>query len=201
MRGRNLVRPEDGRLLLVRILVCPVLLVITLSVGCSGLLEDPYERANDSLAEATEAIDEHNRLFEEARGTYEEVKESVEAGEDASEETERISQARETMQEARDSLKDARGPLLEVQDLDVEDEIKEYAALLSEAVDAQLAGEGSELGFYEILERDPTLSENREEAQDILAKAEDGYEEARDAYSRAQELAEANPELLKEGSR
>lgn len=191
-----------------RILVCPVLtVVITLSLallaGCSGI-GDPYEQANEHVADANEAIEEHNQLFEEARGTYEEAKESVEAGdtnsgEATAQEVERLAQAREDMQEARDTLGEAREQLSEVQDLEVEAEIQEYANLLSEAIDAQLAGEGGEIGFYELLERDPTLADNREQAEETLTEIGDRYEEAENAYDRARELADANPELLPQG--
>lgn len=193
-----------------RILVRPVFaVVITLSLsllaGCSGVFGDPYEQANGYVADANEAIEEHNRLFENARGTYEEARESVEAGETTSteattQEVERIAQARENMQEARDTLQEAREPLSEVQDLEVEAEVQEYAGLLSEAIDAQLAAEGGEIGFYELLEQDPTLTDRREEAEGILTEVGDGYEEAENAYARAREVADANPELLPEGS-
>ena len=208
---RTFVGPKNGRLLslMARILVRPVLtVVITLSLallaGCSGISGDPYERANGHVADANEAIEEHNQLFEEARGTYEEAKESVEAGENTSgeataQEVERIAQVRENMQEARDTLQEAREPLSEVQDLEVEPEIQEYASLLSEAIEAQLAGEGGEIGFYELLERDPTLADNREQAEEILSEVGDRYEEASNAYDRAREVANANPELLPEG--
>lgn len=204
--------PKGGRLLslMARILVRPILtVVITLSLalsgGCSGTFGDPYEQANGHIADANRAIEEHNRLFEEARDTYEEAKESVEAGESASgeattQEVERLAQARENMQEARDALEEARQPLSEVQDLEVATEIQEYASLLSEAVDAQLAGEGGEIGFYQLLERDPTLADNRERAEEILTEVEERYEEAGDAYDRARQLADDNPELLPEGS-
>lgn len=195
---------------MVRILIRPVfLVVITLSLallaGCSGSSGDPYEQANGYVAEANEAINEHNGLFEEARGTYEEAKEAVEeSGESGSEETEaqveEIAQARETMQEARDTLEGAREPLSEVQDLDVEDEITRYAALLSEGVDAQITAENREIGFYELLEEDPTLSDNREEAEEMLTEVSDGYEEAETSYARAQEIADTNPELLQSES-
>ncbi len=186
-----------------RVPVCPVLLVaITLSLpllaGCSGLFGSPREQANDYVGEANQAINEHNRLFEEARSTYTEAKETVEAGEDVSEGEERIARTRETMQEARGRLEEAREPLSELYDLDGDPEIKEYAGLLLNAVDAQLAAEAGEIEFYEILEQDPVLSENREEALHILSEVDDGYEEAEDAYERARELADANPELLKE---
>ena len=186
-----------------RILVRPVLpVVITLSLalstGCAGLFGGPYDQANGLVDEANETIEEHNRLFEEARFAYEEARETVEAGEDASEEAEGIAQARETMQEARDELEGAREPLSEVQKLDVEPEIGEYARFLSEAVDAQISAEGREIDFYELLEQDPTLEDSRTEAENILSEVDDGYEEAEEAYERAQKIATANPELLRE---
>jgi hypothetical protein len=103
------------------------------------------------------------------------------------------------MQEARDTLEEAREQLSEVQDLEVAPEVQEYAVLLSEAINAQLAGEGGELSFYELVERDPTLADNRERAEDILTDVGDRYDEARNAYDRARELADANPDLLPEG--
>nr|MBA4116265.1 hypothetical protein [Rubrobacter sp.] len=173
---------------MVRILIRPVLLiVITLSLslasGCSGFSGDPYEQANGYVAEANEAIEEHNRLFEEARGVYEGAKEAVESGGSSPESTseltseeatvqeediEEIAQARETMQEARDTLDGAREPLSEVQDLDVEEEITQYAVLLAEGVDVQIAAENREITFYETLEQDPTLEDTRKDAEEIL---------------------------------
>jgi hypothetical protein len=186
-----------------RILVRPALLaVITLSLllsaGCSGPFGGPYGQANGLVDEANEAIGEHNRLFKEARGAYEEAKQAVEAGEDASGEAERFAQARETMQEARSELEGAREPLSEMQELDIEPEIREYARSLSEAVDAQIAAENREIDFYELLEQDPTLEDSREEAEGLLSEVDEGYEEAEEAYGRAQEIAAANPELLRE---
>jgi hypothetical protein len=199
-----------------RILVRPVLLVVitlslALATGCSGLSGDPYEQANDYVVEANEAIQEHNRLFEEARGTYEEAKEAVESGESSSEDDaeedaiqeediEEIAQARETMQEARDTLDGAREPLSEIRDLNVEEEITQYAVLLAEGVDAQIAAENREITFYETLEQDPTLEDNREDTEELLTEVGDGYEEAQNSYDRARELAEANPNLLGEAS-
>ena len=180
--------------------------MITLSLaGCSGISLDPYDQANRNVADANEAIEEHNQLFADARSTYEEARGSVEAGETTSaeattQEVERIAQAREDMQEARTTLEEAREPLSEVQDLAVEAQIQEYAGLLSEAIDAQLAAESREIDFYELLEQDPTLADNREEAEGILTEVGDGYEEAENAYERAREVANANPELLPEGS-
>ena len=205
------MNPKSGRLLspVAHILVRPVLpgmitLSLALLAGCSGLFGDPYDRANGHIADANEAIEEHNQRFEEARDAYDEAKESVESGEASSEqataqEEERIAQARENMQEARDTLEEAREQLSEVQDLEVATEVQEYAVLLLEAIDAQLAGEGGELSFYELVERDPTLADNRERAEDILTDVGDRYDEARNAYDRARELADANPDLLPEG--
>jgi hypothetical protein len=103
------------------------------------------------------------------------------------------------MQEARDTLGEAREQLSEIQDLEVEAEVQEYTELLSDAIDAQLAGEGGEIGFYELLERDPTLEDNREQAEEMLTEVGARYEEARNAYDRARGLADANRELLPEG--
>src|SRR5919199_1025967 len=212
-RNRTFEGPRGIRLLslMARIVVRPALpigitLSLSLSAGCAGLLGSPYDRANGYVSEANGAIDEHNRLFENARDTYDEAKQSVEAGESTSGEStsgeatsqraERIARAREDMQEARDKLEEAREALSEVQDLEVEDEIKEYTGLLTEAVDAQLAAEDEEIRFYELLEEDPRLSENRDDAEALLTEVGDGYQEARDAYDRAQEVADVNPDLL-----
>ncbi len=188
---------------MVRILVRPVpFVVITLSLllltGCSGLFGDPREQANVYLAEANEAIDQHNRLFEAARTTYAAAKEAVEAGEDPSREARNIAQTRETMQEAQEQLLEARESLVELQDLDVEPEIREYAGLLRQALDAQTAAEDREVDFYRILEEDPLLERNRETALDILDEVDDGYQRAENAYGRAREIADTNPELIRE---
>ncbi|CAA9463307.1 MAG: hypothetical protein AVDCRST_MAG28-3693 [uncultured Rubrobacteraceae bacterium] len=197
---------------MMRILVRPVLLVVitlalSFATGCSGLSGDPYEQANDYVVEANETIQEHNRLFEEARGTYEEARAAVESGGSSSdddtiqeEDIEEIAQARETMQEARDTLDGAREPLSEIQDLNVEEEITQYAVLLAEGVDAQIAAENREITFYETLEQDLTLEDNREDTEEILTEIGDGYKEAQNSYDRARELAEANPNLLGEES-
>jgi hypothetical protein len=184
-------------------LLVVITLSLSLSAGCSGLLGGPYDQANEYVTEANQAIDEHNRLFEEARGTYKEAKGAIESGEATSQETtsqeaDRITQAKETMQEARGQLEGARAPLSEVQNLDVDSQIKEYAVLLLEAIHAQIAAESREIRFYELLEKDPTLADNRQEAEQTLTEVDDGYKEAENAYNRAQELADANPDLLKE---
>jgi hypothetical protein len=211
---RSFAGPNGGKLLslMAHILVRTILLiVITLSsflaAGCSGLFGDPYDQANYYVDEANKAIEEHNRLFEEARGTYEKAKESVESTEASSkgnsrettvQQAENITQARETMEGARDALDEAREPLSEVQDLDVEEEIIQYSMLLSESVNAQIRAENREIDFYALLEEDPTLSDDRKEAEDRLTEVGDGYKEADDDYNRAQDLAAANPDLLQE---
>jgi hypothetical protein len=179
-------------------LLVVITLSLSLSAGCSGLLGGPYDQANEYVTQANQAIDEHNRLFEEARGTYKEAKEAIESGKDTSQEVDRITQAKETMQAARSGLEGARVPLSAVQNLDVDSQIKEYAVLLLEAINAQIAAESREIRFYELLEKDPTLADNRQEAEQTLTEVGDGYKEAENAYDRAQELADANPDLLKE---
>lgn len=170
--------------------------LLFLPTCCSSLFQDPLAQANDSVVEANEAIAEHNDLFKEARNLYDEGKEAVEAEEESSEGAERMAQARELMQDARDNLEEAREPLAGVQNLEVDPEVKEYAQLLTDALDAQLAAEAREIELYEISESDPEFDNNRDRAEDLLTKIDDGYQRARDSYNRAQELADANPDLL-----
>jgi len=176
--------------------VVMTLSLLFLLTGCSSLFQDPLAQANDSVVEANEAIAEHNDLFKEARNLYEEGKEAVEAGEESSEGAERMAQARELMQDARDNLEEAREPLAGVQNLEVDPEVKEYAQLLTDSLDAQLAAEAREIELYEISESDPEFDDNRDRAEDLLTKIDDGYQRARDSYSRAQEVADANPDLM-----
>jgi len=165
--------------------------------GCSGVLgEDPRERANEAIADANESIAEHNRLFEQARNTYADVKEQIEAGEDPSGERDRITEAKNTLEKARGNLDDARESLGAVQDLDVDRGIKRYAGLLTEAMDAQLAAEAKEIEFYDLLEEDPALDNNRERALDLLSEIGAGYEKAERAYGEAQDLADSNPNVI-----
>ena len=176
--------------------VVVISLSLLLLAGCSGVSGGPREQANDAITEANETIAEHDRLFGEARETYRGAREAIENGEDPGEQAERVAQARETLTEARASLEEAREPLLEVRDLDVEPEIKEYASLVAQAMDAQLEAEAGEIEFYEILEADPILENDRERALDTLAEVEDSYESAEAAYARSREIADANPELI-----
>lgn len=164
--------------------------------GCSGVSGGPREKADGAISEANETIAEHDRLFGEARETYTGAREAIEDGQDPEEQARRIAQARETLAEARTSLQEAREPLLEVQGLDVEPEIKEYAGLVKEAIDAQLAAEAREMEFYEILEGDPILRDDRERALGVLSEVEESYEKAEASYARSREIADANPELI-----
>lgn len=165
--------------------------------GCSALTGNPREDANEAIAEANDSIAEHNRLFEQARSTYADVKEKVESGEDPAKEKERVTKAKETLQEARGNLEDARESLATVQDLDVDAEIKEYSRLLTQAMDAQLSAEAKEIDFYEILELDPALENNREKALDLLSEVGEGYNKADEAYQKARQYADDRPKLIK----
>jgi hypothetical protein len=186
-----------ARILVRSALLVVVTLLLPFLAGCSGLIGDQREQANDSLTRANAAIDEHNRLFKEARSTYQEAKKAVETEDDPSGEGQRFTQTRENMEEARGNLSRAKSPLAEIQNLNVEPEIKEYAGLLSEAMDTQIAAEDREMDFYRILESDPSLENDRRKALDILKEVDDGYQKAKDTYGRAQELADANPGLIK----
>ncbi len=183
-----------------RILDRPAILVVTtfalllFPAGCGG----PEGQAEEAMAATSEAVAEHNRLYGEARESYDGAREALEAGENPEAQVERIRNARETLLEARGSLEEARESLSGVQDLEVEREIRDYANLLSEAMGAQVEAEASEAEFYQILAEDPILESDRERALDVLAQAGDGYESADEAYGRAQDLAEANPDLLRE---
>jgi DNA repair exonuclease SbcCD ATPase subunit len=180
---------------------CALFVVISLSAllllgGCAGLLKDPREQANEAIAEANASIAEHNKLFEQARKTYTDVKEKIESGDDPSQLRDRITEAKNTLEEARANLDDARESLGTVQDLDVDQTIKDYANLLSEAMDAQLAAEGKEVEFYDLLEEDPALENNREKALDLLSEISAGYKESEKAYTEAQNFADAHPDVI-----
>jgi len=180
-----------------RVLFVVILLSSLLLYGCSGPFgEDPGEQANQAIKNANKSISEHNRLFDEARSTYTDVKQQIESGDDPSQEKDRITEAKNTLEEARQELKDARESLSTVDALDVDPTVKEYAGLLSDAMDAQLAAEAKEIEFYGILEEDPALENNRERALDLLSEVGAGYREAEESYAKAQDLADSNPELI-----
>lgn len=183
-------------ILRLRVPVVVITLSLLLPAGCSGASGSPREQANDAIAEANETISEHDRLFGKARETYEGARRAIEDGEDPEEQAQRVAGARETLAEARSSLEDAREPLLEVRGLDVEPEIKEYAAIVAEAMDAQLVAEAGEIEFYEILEKDPILERDRERALDTLSGVGESYDRAEASYARSREIADANPELI-----
>ena len=180
---------------------CALLVVFSLTTllagGCAGLFETPREQANEAIAEANQSIAKHNELFEQARDTYTGVKEQIESGEDPSEEErDRITEAKNALEGARANLDDARESLGTVQDLDVDQTIKDYAGLLSEAMDAQLAAEAKEIEFYDLLEEDPALENNRDKALDLLDEIGAGYDEAEKAYGEAQDLADSKPKVI-----
>lgn len=168
-----------------------------LSAGCSGVFgEDPGEQANQAIENANESISEHNRLFDQARSTYADVKQQIESGDDPSQESDRITEAKNTLERARAELENAREELGTVRDLDVDPEVKEYAGLLSDAMEAQLSAEAKEIEFYGILEEDPALEDNRDRALDLLSEVGAGYDEAEESYARAKRVADANPNII-----
>jgi predicted nucleic acid-binding Zn-ribbon protein len=174
-----------------------ILLSSLLLAGCSGVFgESPGEQADRAINEANDAIADHNRLFDQARSTYTDVKQEIEAGNDPSAQQDRITEARQRMEEARSRLQDARDSLEGVNDLDVDQTVKRYASTLSDAMAAQISAEDREIEFYALLEEDPSLQDNREEAENLLQQVGDDYERAEQAYAEARELADQNPELI-----
>jgi septal ring factor EnvC (AmiA/AmiB activator) len=177
--------------------VVVILLSAFVLAGCSAVFgENPREQADQAISNANKSIAQHNELFEDARSTYADVKQKIESGEDPSKEKDNIAEAKNTLEEARTYLHDARESLETVADLDVDPSVKEYARLLSEAMDAQLAAEAKEIEFYGILEEDPALQENREEALDLLSEVGEGYQKAEKIYDEAHNVANANPRLI-----
>lgn len=177
-----------------------ILLSPVVAAGCSS---DPRLEANRAVERANEEISAHDELFDEARDIYSENRQAVrESGEGpegtAAESTAAadIAEAREALEEARGRLQDARGEISGIQDLEVSQELLRYSRTLDEALAAQIRAEEREISFYEILENDPTLEENRDRAIGILAEAEDAYAEAETGYREAKEIADSNPELI-----
>jgi DNA repair exonuclease SbcCD ATPase subunit len=177
--------------------VVVILLSLFVLAGCSGVFGDtPREQADEAINNANESISQHNELFNDARSTYADVKAKIEAGDDPSKEKDEITGAKNDLEEARKHLQDAEASLATVNDLDVDPAVKEYAKLLSEAMQDQLDAEAKEIEFYGILEKDPALEENREQALDLLSEVSEGYQQAEKAYGEAQEFADAHPELI-----
>lgn len=176
--------------------------------GCSGFLgETPQERANADISAANESVARHNELFQQTRNTYQDVKKKIESsggegGDDAFQgEKDRISEARSNLEEARGDLEDARSSLEGVQDIDeLDPAVKEYSRTLSAAMDSQVQAETQEISFYDLLEEDPILEDNRDEAQKLLSDAGDNYQQAENSYEEAKELANSNPEVLSPAS-
>jgi hypothetical protein len=180
-----------------RALCVVILLSSFLLAGCSGVFgPSPGERADRAISKANGAIEEHNRLFDDARGTYADVKQQIEAGNDPSAQQDQITEARDKMEEARSRLQDARDSLGGVNDLDVDPAVKRYASTLSDAMEAQISAEDREIEFYTLLEEDPALENNREEAENLLEQVGDDYERAEQAYAEARDLADENPDLI-----
>ena len=177
--------------------VVVILLSAFVLAGCSAVFgESPREQADEAISKANESISKHNVLFDDARSTYADVKQKIESGDDPSKEKDNIAEAKNTLEKARKDLQDARESLGTVADLDVDPSVKEYASLLSEAMDAQLAAEAKEIEFYGILEEDPTLQNNREKALDLLSEVGQGYQKAENLYQKAQNLANSHPKLI-----
>jgi hypothetical protein len=203
-KERSLRVPNKGRLisLMIHILNRPapivvILLSMVLLAGCAGPFgSSPREQADEAISAANESISEHNKLFDQARSTYSDVKDKIESGDDPSKEKDNITSAKNNLQKARTHLQDAEGSLETVDNLDVDPAIKKYAGLLSDAMQDQLDAEAKEIDFYGILEQDPALENNREEALDLLSEVGDGYEKAEKTYRKAQDLADANPKLI-----
>jgi CHASE3 domain sensor protein len=179
---------------------CALIVAISFSVlllgGCAGIFETPREQANSAIADANKSIVEHNQLFEKARNIYADAKQKIESGEDPSQEKGHITEAKKTLEVARGDLGDARDSLGTVQDLNVDKTVKNYASLLSQAMDAQLAAEAKEIEYYDLLEEDPALQNNRQKATDLLSEISAGYQKAEKAYSQAQDLANSNPKVI-----
>lgn len=166
--------------------------------------ETPREKANGDISAANEVVAQHNELFQKTRSTYQDVKQQIESsgGEgDFKQEKERISAARSNLEKARGNLEDARSSLENVQNIDeLEPAVKDYARTLSEAMNAQIDAETKEIQFYDLLQADPILENNRDEAQKLLSDAGDSYQQAKNSYAQAQELANSNPEVLSPAS-
>lgn len=187
-------------------LVVVIALATSLVYGCSGFTEGPREQANEAISSANEAVSQHNELFRQTRDTYQKVKEQIETSGGGSEEEnafeeekKSLAAAQSDLEEARSKLEEARGSLEGVQDLDVERPVKRYANVLGSAMESQISAESSEINFYGLLIEDPTLENNRERAEELLAQAGDGYQEAENSYQEAQELADSNPSSLGPG--
>lgn len=179
-----------------------IALAAFLIYGCSSFTASPREQANEAITSANESVEQHNELFRETRDTYQEVKEQIETtagseGENDFEQArERLTNAQSKLEDARSQLEEARGSLEGIQDLEVEQPVKRYANLLSDAMQAQISAESSEIEFYSVLIEDPTLENERERAEELLTQAGDSYQEAENSYQEAQELADSNPDLL-----
>ncbi|WP_119069346.1 hypothetical protein [Rubrobacter indicoceani] len=175
-----------------------VLAVTFLSLGLSGcsLFSGSQEEASTAFEAANASIDRHNQLFAEARDTYDAVRTDIESGEDPGGQRRDIVQARQNLQEARGHLRAAGEELSSITGMNVEEPVREYADTFTRAVDEQLAAEATEVRFYELLERNPSLDGSRDEALELLEQVGAGYASAEEEYARAQRLANENSDLI-----
>ncbi|MGI9049983.1 MAG: hypothetical protein ACR2GU_11550 [Rubrobacteraceae bacterium] len=164
--------------------------------GCSSNSESPREKANEAVAKANDSIAKHNKLFEQSRNTYNDVKTKLESGKDPSDQKKNIAEAKNTLEKARSNLKDARKSLKSVQNMNVDKAIKKYTSLLSTAMDAQTSAEGKEIQFYSILEKDPTLKDNRKKAEGLLSEISKDYKKSRESYKKVLDFAKSNPNVI-----
>ena len=168
--------------------VVVILLSAMLLAGCYGVFgTTPRERADAAINSANQSISEHNKLFDQARATYTAVKQKIE---------DNITEAKNDLEKARTHLQDAKASLDTVDDLDVDPTVKEYAGLLSEAMQDQLDAEAKEIEFYGILEKDPALEHDRGKALELLSEVGKGYQKAEKTYGEAQNLADSHPKLI-----
>lgn len=171
-----------------------LLFVILLSLlAVTGCSTGPRQEANQAIERANEEISAHDELFDEARNSYAEARQSIREDGESTGEAESISDAREALEEARSRLEEAQGEISGIQELDVSEELSSYSRTLEEALAAQIRAEEREIAFYELLEEDPTLEENRDRAREILAEAEEAYAEAEEGYREASRIADSAP--------
>jgi outer membrane murein-binding lipoprotein Lpp len=109
-----------------------------------------------------------------------------------------IAQHNELFEDARSTYADVKQKIESGEDPSKEkDNIAEAKNTLEEArTYLQDAAEAKEIEFYGILEEDPALQENREEALDLLSEVGEGYQKAKKIYDEAHDVANAHPRLI-----
>ncbi len=172
------------------------LAALVLISGCSSNPENPRKKANEAVAQANESVAKHNKLFEQSRSTYDQAKTALESGKDPSGQKAKITEAKNTLDKAGNNLRDARESLKKIQSMDVNKAVKKYTSLLSSAMGDQISAEDKEAEFYGILEKDPTLKDNRKKAETLLSEVSKSYGKSREAYKKARDFAKSNPNVL-----